>query len=130
MSMISSIIINEAILVTLLITMCIYLTATDFKHGIIQNKVLLVTGAIGLVANIVYYSFWGKQFIMAFLLNLVVMMAISIAFYALHIWAAGDSKLLMLTIFLIPATKLSAAFPQVLLYKPVTVESCPSTTLR
>jgi len=101
--MISSIIINEAILVTLLITMCIYVTATDFKHGIIQNKVLLVTGAIGLVANIVYYSFWGKQFIMAFLLNLVVMMAISIAFYALHIWAAGDSKLLMLTIFLIPA---------------------------
>jgi len=84
MSMISSIIINEAILVTLLITMCIYVTATDFKHGIIQNKVLLVTGAIGLVANIVYYSFWGKQFIMAFLLNLVVMMAISIAFYALH----------------------------------------------
>ena len=27
---------------------------------------------------------------------------ISIAFYAIHIWAAGDSKLLILTIMLIP----------------------------
>lgn len=101
--MINSIIINEAVLITLLICMCIYVTATDFKHGIIQNKVLLITGAIGLVANVVYYGFYGRPFLTAFLLNLGVMMAISIAFYALHIWAAGDSKLLMLTIFLIPA---------------------------
>ncbi len=101
--MINSIIINEAVLITLLICMCIYVTATDFKHGIIQNKVLLITGVIGLLANVVYYGFYGRPFLTAFLLNLGVMMAISIAFYALHIWAAGDSKLLMLTIFLIPA---------------------------
>ena len=101
--MINSIIINEAVLITLLICMCIYVTVTDFRQGIIQNKVLLITGAIGLAANIVYYGFDGRPFLTAFLLNLGVMMAISIAFYALHIWAAGDSKLLMLTIFLIPA---------------------------
>lgn len=101
--MINSIIINEAVLITLLICMCIYVTVTDFKHGIIENKVLLIAGAIGLIANVVYYGFYGRPFLTAFLLNLGVMMAISIAFYALHIWAAGDSKLLMLTIFLIPA---------------------------
>lgn len=101
--MINRIIINEAVLITLLICMCIYVTKTDLKQGIIQNKVLLITGAIGLIANIIYYSLFAKPFLIAFLLNLGVMTAISIAFYALHIWAAGDSKLLMLTIFLIPA---------------------------
>ena len=103
MSMINNIIINEAVLITLLICMCYYVTITDLKHGIIQNKVLLITGTIGLVANVIYYAFFGRQFLIAFLLNLTVMTAISVTFYALHIWAAGDSKLLMLTIFLIPA---------------------------
>lgn len=101
--MINSIIINEAVLITLLICMGIYVTITDFKQGIIQNKVLLITALIGLLANVIYYTLYGRPFLIAFLLNLGVMMAISIAFYALHIWAAGDSKLLMLTIFLIPA---------------------------
>lgn len=99
----NNIIINEAVLITLLICMGIYVTVTDFKQGIIQNKVLLITGMLGSLANIIYYALYGKQFLTAFLLNLGVMTAISIAFYALHIWAAGDSKLLMLTIFLIPA---------------------------
>ena len=103
MRMINSIIINESVLITLLLCMCFYVTITDLKHGVIQNKVLLITGAIGLVANVIYYFFFGRQFLTAFLLNLAVMMAISVAFYALHIWAAGDSKLLILTIFLIPA---------------------------
>lgn len=101
--MINSIIINEAVLITLLICMCGYVTITDLRHGIIQNKVLLTAGAIGLLANAIYYLFFGRQFFIAFMLNISVMMAISITFYALHIWAAGDSKLLMLTIFLIPA---------------------------
>ena len=69
--MINSIIITEAVLITLLICMCIYVTATDFKHGIIQNKILLITGAIGLVANIVYYGLYGRPFLTAFLLNLI-----------------------------------------------------------
>lgn len=101
--MINSMIINEAVLITLLVCMGIYVTITDFKQGIIQNKILLITATIGLLANVVYYALYGRPFLTAFLLNLGVMMAISIAFYALHIWAAGDSKLLMLTIFLIPA---------------------------
>lgn len=101
--MINSVIINEAVLITLLICMCSYVTVTDLKHGIIQNKVLLITGIIGTVANVIYYTFFGRAFFIAFILNLLVMMAISVTFYALHIWAAGDSKLLIFTIFLIPA---------------------------
>lgn len=99
----SVIVLNEAILITLLIVMCAHVTITDLKHGIIENRILLITAKSGLVANIIYYSFYGRQFFIAFLLNLTVMTAISIVFYILHIWAAGDSKLLILVIFLIPA---------------------------
>ena len=101
--MINGMIIIEAILVTVLVTMCIYVTITDFKQGIIQNKVLIVAGIVGLAANIPYYLIYSRTYFIAFLLNLIIMSIISIMFYALHIWAAGDSKLLILTIFLMPA---------------------------
>ncbi|WP_202949447.1 prepilin peptidase, partial [Oscillibacter ruminantium] len=96
-------VINEAFLITLLIYTCIFVTVTDIRHGLIQNKVLFVTAMLGLIGNLIYYTIFAKVYVIAFALNLAVMMAISIAFYALHIWAAGDSKLLMLTVFLIPA---------------------------
>lgn len=101
--MIDGMIIIEAFLLTVLMIMCIYVTITDFKHGIIQNKVLLTAGTLGLVANIPYYFIFATSYFSAFVLNVVIMSIISIMFYALHIWAAGDSKLLMLTIFLMPA---------------------------
>lgn len=96
-------VLSEAFLITLLIYTCIFVTVTDIRHGLIQNKVLFVTAMLGLIGNLIYYTIFAKVYVIAFALNLAVMMAISIAFYALHIWAAGDSKLLMLTVFLIPA---------------------------
>jgi len=96
-------IIIEAILVTVLICTCIYVTITDLKHGIIQNKVLGLAGVVGIIANAIYYLAYAKYFVIAFALNFTVMILISIVFYVLHIWAAGDSKLLILTVFLIPA---------------------------
>lgn len=92
----------EALLITVLCCTCCYVTVTDLKKGIIQNKVLLIAGTIGLFANAVYYAFFARDLVLAFVLNLIVMIVLSVALYALHIWAAGDSKLLMLTIFLIP----------------------------
>lgn len=101
--MINGMIILEAILVTVLVTMCIYVTITDFKQGIIQNKVLIVAGIVGFATNTLYYLIYSRTYFIAFLLNLIIMSIISIMFYALRIWAAGDSKLLMITIFLMPA---------------------------
>lgn len=56
MYMSNSIIINRFVLVTLLICTCIYVTVTDLKKGIIQNKIILFAGIAGLAANIVYYA--------------------------------------------------------------------------
>ena len=101
--MISNMVVIEAFLISLLIYTSIYVTATDLKKGIIQNKIIIIVSLLSLIANTIYYVFFAKIFILAYILNLSVMICISIAFYALHIWAAGDSKLLMLVISLIPA---------------------------
>jgi len=96
-------IINEAVLITLLFCTCFYVTITDYKLEIIPNKTLIVVGLLGLLANTFYYCFFAQAFIKAFMLNFAVLTILSIAFYSLHIWAAGDSKLLILAIFLLPA---------------------------
>ena len=38
-----------------------------------------------------------------YITNLIVMSILAIALYVVHFWAAGDSKLLMVLIFLFPA---------------------------
>ena len=85
MSMINSISLVESLLLTVMICSEIYVTITDIKRGIIENKILLIAGSIGLVANIVYYTIYAHTFIAAFLLNVITMSVISVAFYLLHI---------------------------------------------
>lgn len=82
---------------------CIYVTITDIKNNIIQNKILLLSFIFGIFCNIAYYGFLYKEFFLTFVLNVLILSAISIIFYAMHFWAAGDSKMLISIIFLFPA---------------------------
>ena len=93
----------EALLLTLLLMTCFSVTRTDIRQGRIRNKTLLAAGSAGIVLDAVYYGFYAQNYFPAFILNVVMMFCISVAFYALHIWAAGDSKLMMLLILLIPS---------------------------
>ncbi len=95
------ILIEAVMLATLFIT-CGYVTITDLKNGIIQNKVIFTSAIIAIVLNVIYFIFFAEEFFIAYCINVGIMSFISIVFYALHIWAAGDSKLLILTILLIP----------------------------
>ncbi len=93
----------EASMLALLIMTCIYATITDLKNGIIKNEAILTSLIFAIILNVIYYLFCAAEYFTAYCLNVIVMSFISIAFYMLHIWAAGDSKLLILTIALIPA---------------------------
>ena len=93
---------TEATMLAVLVVTCVYVTITDLKNSIIQNKVILTSGAIAIVLNILYFIFFAEELFVAYCINVGVMAFISIVFYALHIWAAGDSKLLILMIMLIP----------------------------
>ena len=44
----------EALLITLIIMMGLYVTITDLKSGLIENKVIIVTALMGIVVNIIY----------------------------------------------------------------------------
>ena len=90
-------------MIALMVLICIQATITDLKRGIIRNKILLIGGMFSLVLNSVYYIVFASKYIQAFLINFGIMAVLSILFYSIHIWAAGDSKLLIFMISLIPA---------------------------
>ena len=80
-----------------------YVSVTDIMKRIIPNQVLLLAGIPGVILNIIYYCLFYPEGRIPFFQNLAVMVAFSFVLYALHIWAAGDSKLIILFCLLIPA---------------------------
>lgn len=80
-----------------------YVSVTDIMKRIIPNQVLLIAGIPGVILNIIYYCKFYPEGRIPFFQNLAVMVAFSVVLYALHIWAAGDSKLMILFCLLIPA---------------------------
>ena len=85
----------------LLITLLFYSSYTDFKKNIIENTKLTIyalAGAILLVVNFILHpSVMGL-----FFLNEIIIIILSIGLYAGGIWAAGDSKLMIVVGLLIP----------------------------
>lgn len=75
---------------------------TDLRHGQIKNKHLVVGFTIGLALNIVYYAVYCRDCLGITALNLFISALLSIGFYFVHIWSAGDSKLLIVLISLLP----------------------------
>lgn len=93
--------VETAMLTTLLVLLMIS-GYTDCRSSIIPNRLLLVGCAIALLADVIYYSAWGQEYIGDFFINLALLTMISAVFYCYHLWAAGDSKLLFVVALLIP----------------------------
>lgn len=92
----------ETILLCIIIVVCIYVTYTDFREGLIGNKILVYAVCIGGVLNAIYYTLYANNYLILYLTNLVIISIFAILLYAYHIWAAGDSKLLIVIMSLIP----------------------------
>lgn len=93
----------EAILMVLIILLGIYVSYTDIKDGIIQNKILLLMSIMGIIINIVYFIVLKNEFLAIYFTNLIIVSIIAFCFYIFHLWAAGDSKLLICINILFPA---------------------------
>lgn len=94
---------TEAVMLAIMAVFCVHATLTDLKNGVVKNKLLLLGACFSLILNAIYYSLFAREYFFAFTINFVVMSFLSVIFYATHIWAAGDSKLLIFVISLIPA---------------------------
>ena len=93
----------EGLLLTVLFLTCAYSSITDIKYGIIPNKILLIAGLLSGLLNLLYYSFWGREYFVVFAIDFMILVLLSVAMYAFNLWAAGDSKLLFLVVFAIPS---------------------------
>lgn len=97
----------EAFLLILLGTLCIYSSYTDIRYSIVPNKVLLMAAVLATPLNVYYYLIYYQNGIHSFLINILVAALFSISLYAAHIWAAGDSKFIITTVYCIPARIIS-----------------------
>lgn len=93
----------EILLIGMIVALGSYVTITDLRRGIIQNKALAAVMLFGLVINGFYYAIYAATFFKEFCVNFIVLTVFAIALYAFHFWAAGDSKLLICLVFLFPA---------------------------
>lgn len=95
-------IIVESLLFSLLIFISTLVSISDLRKGNIPNKLLILGLSIGIGLDFIYYWKFERLIVESFLVNLIVATLISILFYGTHVWSAGDSKLSILLILLVP----------------------------
>ena len=77
-----------------LIIICIIVTKTDLKTGIISNKIVVGMGLLPVIINCIGITLEKGWF--QYINNASVIIIIAVMLYSLHIWAGGDCKLMIL----------------------------------
>ena len=93
----------EAFQIAVLIALFVNAALSDIRNGIIGNRSILIALTVGTASVIPYFVFFAGDCFLAYAVNAVIGIGISIALYAMGICGAGDSKLLSVTILLFPA---------------------------
>lgn len=93
----------EAFQIAVLIALFVNTTLSDLQKGIISNKSILLALGVGVFSVVPYYVFFATDCLVAYVINVVIGIGVSILLYAMGIWGAGDSKLLSATSILFPA---------------------------
>ena len=75
---------------------------TDVKFGIIPNRMLMCAMGTGIVVNLVYSFVTSGAYLTEYLSNVALLSVFALLLYALRLWAAGDSKLLIAVAFCLP----------------------------
>lgn len=75
---------------------------TDFKNQKIFNKTLIIAIICSLLTYVILYKEIETQYIISFILNLIIGIIISFLFFYFEIWAAGDAKMFITTLLMIP----------------------------
>lgn len=93
----------EIIMITLTMVACLVSSYTDIKNGKIYNSFLIGILTSGLILDGIYYCSFAREYIVDFSVNMAIVICISILLYAFHVWAAGDSKMLIVALLSVPA---------------------------
>ena len=87
----------------MIVALGLYATISDFITGLIKNKVLFVAFVLGIILDFCYYIFYCRDLFRSFIINFAVLFVVAIVLFLTHIWAGGDSKLLITIGVLYPA---------------------------
>ena len=93
----------EAGLFAILAVLFLHTSYSDLKSGRIGNKSIIIALGVGLVCAAFYYYFFATDCLLAYSINVGLAIVISIVLYLLGMWGAGDCKLLVTTVILLPA---------------------------
>lgn len=93
----------EICLILIVVYACVSAAVTDMKKSIISNKMIVHMLKLSIPLSFVYYTFFAKNLIPLYLINLLCTSVFAFFFYIYNLWAAGDSKLLFLIMTAIPA---------------------------
>lgn len=96
----------EFLELALLLCLCVYFSVTDLRYNRISNKVVFPAFFIAAILDAIYYGRFERTYFQTFLINILLVAAVAVLLYWMHIWAAGDSKLLILVSLLIPAARM------------------------
>lgn len=100
----------ELLRIIILILACVIFSIEDAKDNHVDNKKIAIFGVLGIILSSIYYGLFFRNESVTFLANVGVLTIAAILLYATHIWAAGDSKFLILIGVLIPLEEYSNAF--------------------
>ncbi|MCH5138435.1 prepilin peptidase [Clostridiaceae bacterium UIB06] len=90
------------ILILIIIAIGIISSYTDIKKGKIYNKHLVMFFIPGIIFQVFYMSSKNGVTVKLYLINLIAATFFAILAYSFKIWAAGDAKLVILIISLMP----------------------------
>ena len=100
----------ELLRIIILILVCVIFSIEDAKDNHVDNKKIAIFGMLGIILSCIYYGTFFRDEIITFLANIGALTITAILLYATHIWAAGDSKFLILIGVLIPLEENSNTF--------------------
>lgn len=92
----------NVILIFMIFIVCTLASYTDIKEGKIYNKHIIIFLTIGIIVQLVYLIIINKALVNLYIVNLSSTMIFSILIYFFRIWSAGDAKLVITVIALMP----------------------------
>lgn len=87
----------------LLALLCYSCVKSDITKGIVPNKKLAVYFVVAIIYDVVYYGFFASDLAVAFIVNVIIVSAVSLILFYTHSFAGGDCKMAIVLVSLFPA---------------------------
>lgn len=93
----------ESLMISITICLLVIASKIDMRSGMIPNKVVLCGAALLLPLDLIYYLIFNRDDLSLWGIDMLGSVVIALFLYFISVWAAGDSKLLIVTMLGLPS---------------------------